>query len=549
MRTIFFSILLSLIRTTILLAQAPQEQFAKAKELFDNGKNKECIAALQSVENQIGANPKIYSLYTNAYVANKDYTNAAISLNKFKKLIGNKHTEAIQSVLDLEKEINSGVETEEKNYKVIVSKKRMEEADNIVAITRKHNEEKKAVLLKEKKAREANIPHDAVLMVAKTKDGAYGYIDENGTLVIEPKYDMAYPFKNNKALVSLLGKWIYIDRTGNLIEKLKYSDVFQVSDKLLGFKENGFYGFMDASGQVIHKAQFSNVTTTEFQHDKGFVKKEFVVITSQNKHGIMDFEGKIIATPQYDQINSFSDGMAVVKANGLHGCINRYGKLVVPVNYKYMAEEYSEGLIRFSNGGPSGGFFDINGKIVIELKEYYCFSNFSDGLVKISKAPSGYSIGYMDKAGKLVVPIKFQHGEDFSEGLALAHKKNGDKVYIDKTGKEIFKIKTKFLYHSGNKFSDGLAKVQISDYGYSFIDKAGITVLTINSYQFVDDFYDGLACVGNNSSYGFIDKTGREVIPLQYKYSSKFKNGEAIVLIGSDYFFIDKTGKTLRKAF
>lgn len=105
------------------------------------------------------------------------------------------------------------------------------------------------------------------------------------------------------------------------------------------------------------------------------------------------------------------------------------------------------------------------------------------------------------------------------------------------------------MYHSGNKFSDGLAKVQISDYGYSFIDKTGTTVLTINSYQFVDDFYDGLACVGNNISYGFIDKTGREIIPLQYKYSSKFKNDEAIVFIGGYFVYIDKTGKILRKAY
>lgn len=335
-------------------------------------------------------------------------------------------------------------------------------------------------LLKEKKEQVSNIPKDAVLRVAKNKDGAYGYIDENGTLVIEPKYDMAYPFKNGKALVSLLGKWMLIDMQGVVLQKLDYSDVYQVSDKLLSFKENNLFGFMDASGKIIHRAQFSSFDTQGFQEGKGFVKKDFVIIKQQNKYGIMNFEGTIIATPQYDQINSFSDGMAVVKANGLHGCINRSGKLVVPVNYKYMGEKYREGLIKFSNGGASGGFLDVDGNIALEHK-YRGFNDFSDGLVKVSNASYG-SIGYMDKTGKLVVPMKFQHGEDFSEGLALVHKKNGDKVYIDKTGKEIFKIKTKFLYHSGNKFSDGLAKVQISDYGYSFIDKTGTTVLTINSY-------------------------------------------------------------------
>lgn len=125
--------LISIFINGVLIAQTPQEQFNKAKELYDNGKNKECIIALQAVEKQVGANPKIYSLYTNAYVADKDYTNAAISFNKFKKLVGNKRTDAIQSILDLEKEINSGVEIAEKNYKETVAQKRMEEAEKIVS--------------------------------------------------------------------------------------------------------------------------------------------------------------------------------------------------------------------------------------------------------------------------------------------------------------------------------------------------------------------------------------------------------------------------------
>ncbi len=541
---IFLFVLFS---TSVCLAQTVQDQFNKAKELFENGKNKECIATLQSVEKQIGANPKLYSLYTNAYVADKDYTNAAISLNKFKKLVGNKRTDAIQSILDLEKEINSGVETVEKKHKETITKKRLEEANQIITASKKINEDKKAALLKEKKEQVSNISKDAVLRVAKNKDGVYGYIDENGTLVIEPKYDMAYPFKNNKALVSLLGKWIYIDKMGNLIEKLRYSDVFQVSDKLLGFKENGLYGFMDASGQVIHTAQFSNVTSTDFQDGKGFVKKPFVLIEKQKKIGIMDFEGKILTIPQYDNIYPFSEERAVVKSNELYGCIDKSGKIIVPVNYKYMGEKYKEGLIKFSNGGASGGFLDVDGNIVLEHK-YHGFNDFSDGLVKVSNASYG-NIGYMDKTGKLVIPIKFKEGNDFSEGLAFVRKKNGENLFIDKTGKEVFNVKTEVFNFYRSKFSEGLVKIQVGNYDYNFLDNIGNIVFTLKNYNEAGDFHDGLACVGRNNLYGFVDKTGREIIPLQYKYSSKFKNDEAIVFIGGYYVYIDKTGKILRKAY
>lgn len=134
-------ILSFLIGTAISIAQTPQDQFNKAKELYDNGNNKDCIVALQAVEKQVDANPRIYSLYINAYVADKDYTNAAISLNKFKKLVDNKRTDAIQSILDLEKEINSGVETAEKKHKATVDKKRMAEADKIIAASKQKNQQ------------------------------------------------------------------------------------------------------------------------------------------------------------------------------------------------------------------------------------------------------------------------------------------------------------------------------------------------------------------------------------------------------------------------
>ena len=539
--------IVAIITGQIVFSQTPQDQFNKAKELFDNGKNKECIATLQSIEKQIGANPKIYSLYTNAYVAGKDYTNAAISLNKFKKLVGNKRTDAIQSILDLEKEINSGVETVEKKHKETVLKKRLEEADKIIATTKKINEQKWTILVKESKENKPEIPNDVVLRVAKDKGGTYGYIDENSTLVIEPKYDMAYPFKNGKALVSLSNKWMYINMRGEVLQKLNYQNVEKVGSKLLAFKENDLYGFMTTGGELIHNPQFSYYyqSTDDEYNNLGLIK----IQKNKNRYGLMDLEGKIIAPPIYQEINPFSDGLARVKYNEAFGCIDSNGKVVIPIQYQYMAEKFSEGYIRYYQGGFEG-FFDTKGKIAIEPK-YHVLGDFSEGLVAVHNSQKKYKYGYMDTSGKVVIPYKYDFTNSFKEGLALVGVAKGNKTaykYIDKTGKEIIEIKTNFWDRSSNWFSEGVARIQTSDYNYYFIDKTGNILFTLNNYIIVEDFSDGMACVSADwKTWGFINKSGKLVIPPKFQYHSKFINGEAKVFLKSgEYVVIDKTGKILR---
>jgi len=69
------------------------------------------------------------------------------------------------------------------------------------------------------------------------KNKKIGYIDTKLNIVIEPKYDFAFPFENKKAIVcngctkhklgehsSLIGgKWGIIDTDGTLIKPMKYS--------------------------------------------------------------------------------------------------------------------------------------------------------------------------------------------------------------------------------------------------------------------------------------------------------------------------------------
>lgn len=104
-------------------------------------------------------------------------------------------------------------------------------------------------------------------------------------------------------------------------------------------------------------------------------------------------------------------------------------------------------------------------------------------------------------------------------------------------------------------FNEGLAQLRV--YGKDgtkagYIDKTGKVVIPAE-YGTTGEFSEGLAAVEKDGKFGFIDKTEKAVIPFQYSwaaYSSsmfrplgEFHEGLATVLKDGKFGYINKTGK------
>lgn len=101
------------------------------------------------------------------------------------------------------------------------------------------------------------------------------------------------------------------------------------------------------------------------------------------------------------------------------------------------------------------------------------------------------------------------------------------------------------------EFKDGLALVYNSRYDaskatmvktYGCIDKSGREVIPVK-YERSIDFYEGLAAVRLNGKWGYIDKSDNEVIPIKYDWVSDFSEGLARVELKEKVGFIDKNGR------
>ena len=157
-------------------------------------------------------------------------------------------------------------------------------------------------------------------------------------------------------------------------------------------------------------------------------------------------------------------------------------------------------------------------------KDYEYVHNFCEGLARVNE---NNMYGFIDKTGKEVIPLNYYvQAYDFNEGLAAVW--GGDyQIYDEKGGWPTYG----------------------DDCRWGFIDKTGKLVIPFK-YDECRSFSEGLAAVRLNDKWGYVDKTGKEVIWLEEGIGENFKEGMARVAycyeFGFDEFgFIDKTGKVI----
>lgn len=111
--------------------------------------------------------------------------------------------------------------------------------------------------------------------------------------------------------------------------------------------------------------------------------------------------------------------------------------------------------------------------------------------------------------------------------------------FIDNTGRVVIKPQDKFVvpdWGTYPEFVEGLAQIEVEmddlnpgrlthKKKIGFIDTTGKVVIEPQPLQSAYEFSEGLAMVGRDYHYGFIDKTGRLVIPFRWQSARSFSGG------------------------
>lgn len=118
-------------------------------------------------------------------------------------------------------------------------------------------------------------------------------------------------------------------------------------------------------------------------------------IETNGKWGYIDKSGTIVITPQWNEAESFSEGLARVSVDGKYGYINSNGEYVIKPQFDF-AGDFSEGMAPVSIGDMYG-YINNKGKYLInpQFEEAYSFSN---GLASVR---IGNNFGCINKEGEI----------------------------------------------------------------------------------------------------------------------------------------------------
>jgi hypothetical protein len=210
-----------------------------------------------------------------------------------------------------------------------------------------------------------------------------------------------------------------------------------------------------------------------------------------------------------------------IRLNVQFGYMDRSGKIIVTPQFQ-RAWDFHNGMARILSDTKGRGIIDATGKLTF-LSQFVWIRNFSEGLAEVGIWDGSNKSGYIDTTGALVIPATWASLGDHNASLPTP-----DFWHMERNA----------------EFSEGLAVVRADDRKFGYIDKSGKIVIP-PQFLYARPFSEGLAVVANDQfAFGYIDKQGKAVIPLTLHnvYPGNFSEGVARIKAASDITFVDHQG-------
>jgi hypothetical protein len=204
-----------------------------------------------------------------------------------------------------------------------------------------------------------------------------------------------------------------------------------------------------------------------------------------------------------------------VQIKGKWGYTNATGKLTIEAMYDYAEGFYNGRAVVALNNQPS--VIDEKNKRIIDTGLYINIQRYSEGLSKVTNVKLQQF--FVDVNGKKVcdVPADIYDARPFKNGLSGIAKK----VEIHET-----------------KFNNDIVNL---GYKFGYMNKSGQEVIACK-YDDADDFDNGFARVRVDKKFGVIDTLGNEVVKPLYFNIGKFIENKAWIDVGGNYGYINNKG-------
>ena len=186
------------------------------------------------------------------------------------------------------------------------------------------------------------------MAVVQNKNSCY-FIDTQGKVALGPFLE-AESFSDGWASVKLNDGYRYTNKKGEFQEGVYYLNSRYSEGRGTVVLPNKLYAFVDENGKLL-EGRYKNAYS---------YKEGFAAVETEAGWNFIDKNGNFLSDEFFDEVESFSNGFAVVKRkNGNYSYLDKLGHIRDAEGYDY-AGSYSDGIAPVSKNGKQF-FIDISG--------------------------------------------------------------------------------------------------------------------------------------------------------------------------------------------
>lgn len=187
------------------------------------------------------------------------------------------------------------------------------------------------------------------------------------------KWEKVLPYYDKYAAVKLNGKWGYIDQQGELVVQPIYDSVEKANywpDMYIAVSQDGKYGVLNKEFEEIIPPQYDEIG--EFLYGVAAVR-------NGDKWGVVDTKGDLVAPITYTRTQPAPGGNAFVAVGFdedtlLWGMIDKEGNLLIPTTHRGITQLHNS-LIWGKKISGKSVLYKLNGEVVISGWEKWVADN------------------------------------------------------------------------------------------------------------------------------------------------------------------------------
>ena len=414
----------------------------------------------------------------------------------------------------------------------------------------------------------------------------WGVVDEEGRVRIAFKYrSLSYEDnlndEDNLYVCRTDRGYGFVSTSSGEILSTTYSDLTDEGGERWSVRRNGKMGIVKV-GEANGSFRVETIVPCEYDQVQAGDDDKYYLVTNGPLHGLLDWDGKTIIACVYNDIdlNKYVVFFSV-KRNGQKGLMSRAGEELVPCafddcgvideHFLWTRKDNTYGI--YSSEGEKvqpckfSSFFVYEGK----KKKEVSLSDFAQ--LDQRQHPDLYAVvsgkvGTLDsKKFTTKLPCAYDYLSDFATRMKITNgvlteqrlavcRLNGKYGIVNSEGKQIqpmgFDELRKDVSDPSSKEWPDMGSAR--DLHVRIGDKWGI--LTANGEQLAEVkfdsigvFHDGLAVVKAAERYGYIDRSGAIVIPIQWMTAYDFSEGLAALRVDKKHFqFINTAGTVVIKS-